>query len=60
MSLLDQLQEDLDNAREDYEKFVGGNNAAAARVRKNLQSIKKVAQELRLEIQTTKNERQGK
>lgn len=53
---LEQLISLLENTREDYEKFFErGNNAAGTRIRKALQEVKAVAQELRLEIQETKN-----
>mgnify|MGYP003134232296 CR=1 FL=1 len=39
----------------DAEKFVEGNNSAGTRVRKSMQTIKKLAQEVRLEIQKQKN-----
>jgi hypothetical protein len=48
-SLLDQLEPDLVKF---YEK---GNKAAGTRARKTLQDIKKVSQEIRLEIQNFKN-----
>ena len=48
-SLLDQLEPDLVKF---YEK---GNKAAGTRARKTLQEIKKVSQEIRLEIQDYKN-----
>ncbi len=48
-SLLDQLEPDLVKF---YEK---GNKAAGTRARKTLQEIKKVSQEIRLEIQDFKN-----
>jgi hypothetical protein len=42
-------------AEEDLVKFINGNNSAGARVRKSLQGIKKVAQDLRIAIQDKKN-----
>ena len=53
---LEQLIALLEGARGDHEKFfVGGNNAAGTRVRKAMQEVKTLAQELRLEVQETKN-----
>ena len=41
---------------EDVEKFyVKGNKAAAVRIRKSMQEVKNLAQELRLHVQETKN-----
>ena len=39
----------------DTEKFVEGNNSAGTRVRKSMQIIKSLAQEIRVEIQNQKN-----
>ena len=36
-------------------KFVEGNNSAGTRVRKAMQAIKSLAQELRVEVQNQKN-----
>lgn len=48
-SLIEELEPDLVKF---YEK---GNKAAGTRARKTLQEVKKVAQEIRLEIQDLKN-----
>lgn len=48
-ALVESLNEDMDKF---YEK---GNKAAGTRVRQGLQNIKKVAQEIRLEISGKKN-----
>ena len=48
----------LENARADYDKFLErGNNAAGTRVRKAMQEVKSLAQELRVDIQEAKNTR---
>ena len=53
---LDELIDLLENARADHEKFFErGNNAAGTRVRKALQEVKNLAQELRVEVQEAKN-----
>ena len=44
----------------DVEKFYGGNNAAGSRVRKAMQELKTLAQDLRKDILETKNARTGK
>ena len=56
MNLLEQIRELVSSAEEDYEKFYGkGNAAAGTRVRKSMQELKSLAQELRLDVQKTKN-----
>ena len=56
MNLLEQIRELVASTEEDYEKFYGkGNSAAGTRVRKNMQELKSLAQELRLDVQETKN-----
>jgi len=53
---LEQLIALLENTRDDYEKFFErGNNAAGTRVRKALQEVKALAQDLRVEVQEAKN-----
>jgi hypothetical protein len=55
-NLLEELITLLENTRDDHEKFFErGNNAAGTRVRKVMQEVKTLAQELRLEVQETKN-----
>ncbi len=53
---LEQLITLLEETREDHEKFFTGcNNAAGTRVRKAMQEVKTLAQELRVEVQENKN-----
>ena len=53
---LEQLITLLEETRDDHDKFFGtGNNAAGTRVRKAMQDVKTLAQELRVEVQETKN-----
>jgi hypothetical protein len=53
---LQQLITILEGTRDDHDKFFGtGNNAAGTRVRKAMQEVKTLAQELRTEVQETKN-----
>ena len=55
-NLLEQLITLLVETREDYTKFCDrGNNAAGTRVRKAMQEVKTLAQELRVEVQNLKN-----
>ena len=44
------LVQTVQAAREDVEKAVAGNKAACARVRKSMQDIKNLAQEIRKEM----------
>jgi len=50
----DELARLVGEARTQYEEFVNGKKIAATRCRKALQSIKRVAQEARVEIQGIK------
>lgn len=43
----------------DVSKFYGGNNAAGSRVRKAMQELKDLAQELRKDVLETKNSRKA-
>ncbi len=53
---LDNLITLLENTRDDYTKFyASGNASAGTRVRKAMQEVKTIAQELRVEVQETKN-----
>lgn len=52
-----QLKSLIEGLESDADKFFNkGNSAAGTRVRKGLQDAKNLAQEIRLEIQSTKNE----
>ena len=54
-SLFDDLQDTVNDCQTDLTKFVDGNNSAGTRVRKAMQSIKAIAQEVRIEVQDQKN-----
>tara|TARA_Y100001937_G_scaffold23454_1_gene33436 strand:- start:465 stop:659 length:195 start_codon:yes stop_codon:yes gene_type:complete len=54
-SLFDDLQDTVNDCQTDVIKFVDGNNSAGTRVRKAMQNIKKLAQEVRVEVQDQKN-----
>ena len=54
-SLFDELQDTVNDCQADLTKFVEGNNSAGTRVRKAMQSIKAIAQEVRIEVQDQKN-----
>lgn len=56
MNRYEQLRDQLQALEEDFSKFYDkGNAAAGTRVRKGLQDIKNLSQEIRLEIQEKKN-----
>lgn len=56
MSRFDDVKKLVDDLEGDMSKFYQkGNKAAGTRIRKSLQELKKVAQEIRLEIQDIKN-----
>ena len=54
-SLFDQLQDAVNDCQTDVTKFVEGNNSAGTRVRKTMQAVKALAQEVRVEVQHQKN-----
>ena len=58
MQEYEQLKELVDNVAEDVDKATGGNKAAGTRVRKAMQDIKSIAQEVRkkiLEVRSTES-----
>ena len=55
IKLTQQMEREFIAAVRDTEKFVEGNNSAGTRVRKYMQSIKSLAQEVRKEVQNQKN-----
>tara|TARA_R100000482_G_scaffold86754_1_gene34970 strand:- start:192 stop:386 length:195 start_codon:yes stop_codon:yes gene_type:complete len=54
-SLFDELQDTVNDCQTDVTKFIDGNNSAGTRVRKAMQAIKALAQEVRIEVQDQKN-----
>ena len=54
-TLFDDLQDVVNDCQTDLTKFVDGNNSAGTRVRKAMQAIKAIAQEVRVEVQEQKN-----
>ena len=54
-TLFDELQDTVNDCQTDLTKFVDGNNSAGTRVRKAMQSIKAIAQLVRVEVQEQKN-----
>ena len=53
--LLDEMQNEMHSAHEEMEKFMGGNKSAGTRVRKSMQSIKTMAQNVMKQVQERKN-----
>ena len=54
-STFDELQDAINDCQSDVTKFVEGNNSAGTRVRKAMQAVKKLAQDIRVEVQDQKN-----
>ena len=54
-SLFDRLQDTINDCQSDVTKFIEGNNSAGTRVRKAMQVVKQLAQDIRIEIQEQKN-----
>ena len=54
-NLFDELQDMINDCQTDVTKFIEGNNSAGTRVRKAMQLIKGLAQEIRVEVQDQKN-----
>ena len=54
-SLYDDLQNVVNDCQSDVTKFVDGNNSAGTRVRKAMQAVKRIAQDVRVEVQDQKN-----
>ncbi len=58
MSRFDELKDIITGVEDDMTKFYEkGNKAAGTRARKGLQNLRKLSQEVRLEIQDIKNKR---
>ena len=51
----DELQNVINDCQSDVTKFIEGNNSAGTRVRKAMQAVKKMAQDIRVEVQDQKN-----
>jgi|TARA_R110002012_G_scaffold128338_1_gene280731 hypothetical protein len=54
-SIFDKLQDAINDCQSDVTKFVEGNNSAGTRVRKAMQEVKHLAQNIRIEVQDQKN-----
>jgi len=51
----DELQDAINDCQTDVIKFIEGNNSAGTRVRKAMQVVKQLAQDVRVEVQDQKN-----
>ena len=51
----DELQNAINDCQADVTKFVEGNNSAGTRIRKAMQEVKRLAQDVRIEVQEQKN-----
>ena len=54
-TVFDDLQNAINDCQTDVTKFVEGNNSAGTRVRKAMQAVKQLAQDVRIEVQDQKN-----
>ena len=54
-STFDELQNVINDCQTDVTKIVEGNNSAGTRVRKAMQEVKRLAQDVRVEVQEQKN-----
>jgi len=55
IKLFQEMGKEFERCMPDTEKFIEGNNSAGTRVRKSMQAIKNLAQEIRVEIQKQKH-----
>lgn len=56
MGRFNEVQDLVNSLEADFDKFYDkGNNAAGTRVRKGMQSLKTLAQDIRVEVQNKKN-----
>ena len=53
--LIDLMQDEMHDAHQEIEKFMGGNKSAGTRARKSMQIITETAQNVRKQIQAIKN-----
>ena len=49
------MRDEMNSGQDEATKFHTGNKSAGTRVRKHMQTIKTVAQDVRAEVQTIKN-----
>jgi len=59
MARFDEVKNLVASLEADFDKFYNkGNQAAGTRVRKGMQELKNLAQEIRAEVQSSKNEKE--
>lgn len=59
MKRFEQVKGMIDSFEADFDKFYSkGNSAAGTRLRKGMQDLKNIAQEIRIEIQNIKNSKE--
>ncbi len=58
--IFESIKQTVADIEADVKKFTEGNNAAGGRVRKAMQDLKNLAQDLRKEVLDTKNSRTSK
>lgn len=56
MNLIQSLEQELESLKKEYEKFDRGNKSAGTRARKILQNIKRLCQDMRVQIQESKKD----
>ena len=54
-SMLASMHQILISTAVDYDKFKSGNKSAGTRIRKAMQEVKSIAQDVRMEVQDIKN-----
>ena len=54
MSHIQALENEIASLKEEFEKFERGNKSAGTRARKVLQNIKRISQDIRIKIQSSK------
>jgi len=54
-NLMETIKDEVSVAMHEADKFSAGNKSAGTRVRKHMQNIKGIAQNIRTEVQHTKN-----
>tara|TARA_Y100000592_G_scaffold99891_1_gene177629 strand:+ start:491 stop:664 length:174 start_codon:yes stop_codon:yes gene_type:complete len=57
MELFEKLQDLVNSTQADIDKFNSGNKSAGTRVRKAMQEVKNIAQDVRIEVQNIKNDK---
>ena len=55
MENFNKIQEVLTRVSDDVQKFTNGNSSAGTRIRKAMQEIKNLAQDVRVDVQKIKN-----